>query len=262
MKKHMSYGVLVITVALLFVANIPPLFAAKTDDRVESSARKSYVFRAYLKGDDIKIDVRNGIATLTGTVADESHRILAGDMIASLSGVAEVENKLIARDKIPADDTNASLASKVNLLLSLHRNVNATGTEVIARNGTVTLRGKVSSMIQRDLTTEYVKDVDGVKTVKSEMTVSSAVVMPDEKTIFEKMAARDEAIDDVSITVLVEMMLLNHRSTSALTPIVQTKEGVVRLKGNARNAATKELISTFVNDVHGVKRVINTMSFE
>ena len=257
MKNRMSRLVLIATVASLFFIGTP-LFASRTDDRIESSARQTFVFRTFLKEDDIKIQLKNGVATLTGTVFDESHAFMAGDIVASLPGVAEVENKLIEYGEAPAVNTDAWLIGKVKFILLLHRSVNAAGTEVIARNGTVTLRGKAGSMAQKDLTTEYVKDVEGVNNVKSEMTVSGPGPEPGRKT----MDTPGEAIDDVSITVLVEMTLLNHRSTSALTPIVLTKEGVVRLRGNARNDAKKDLISKYAGDVHGVKRVINVMSFE
>ena len=51
-----------------------PLRAADTDSRIESSAAKSYVFKTYLKDDSIKTDSKEGVVTLTGTVADASHK--------------------------------------------------------------------------------------------------------------------------------------------------------------------------------------------
>jgi len=59
--------------------------------------------------------------------------------------------------------------------------VSATGTEVLAKDGTITLRGKADSAAQKDLTTEYAKDVEGVKDVKNEMTVLAAATKPGEK---------------------------------------------------------------------------------
>ncbi len=257
MKKRKYRLVLMATAASVFLFSMP-LYASRTDDRIESSARKTFVFKTFLKDDDIRIELKNGLATLTGTVVDESHVFMAGDIVASLPGVAEVENKLKENVEAPAPNTDAWLTGKVKSILWFHRSVNAAGTEVIARDGTVTLRGEAGSMAQKDLTTKYAKDVAGVKNVRNEMTVSGPESRPEHRTT----DAVDEAIDDVSITVLVEMTLLHHRSTSALTPIVLTKEGVVRLRGDARNAATKELIDRYARDVHGVKRVINVMSFE
>jgi hyperosmotically inducible periplasmic protein len=56
--------------------------------------------------------------------------------------------------------------------------------------------------------------------------------------------------------------LLYHRSTSALNTKVETKEGVVTLSGKAKNAAEKDLATKLVNDVYGVKSVVNTMTIE
>jgi hyperosmotically inducible periplasmic protein len=257
MKKRKYRLILMAAAASVFLFSMP-LLASRTDDRIESSARKTFVFKTFLKEDDIRIELKNGVATLTGSVADESHAFMAGDIVASLPGVTEVENKLKENGEAPAVNSDAWLTGKVKSLLLLHRSVYAAGTEVTARDGLVTLRGEAGSMAQKDRTAEYAKDVAGVKSVRNEMTVSGPEPEPGHKTA----GAMDEAIDDVSITVLVEMTLLRHRSTSALNPIVQTKEGVVRLRGNARNDATKDLIDRYVHDVHGVKRVINVMSFE
>ena len=71
-----------------------------------------------------------------------------------------------------------------------------------------------------------------------------------------------EKIDDASITALVKMTLLYHRSTSGLNTKVDTKHGVVTLTGKAKNASEKDLATKFVKDVHGVKSVKNQMTIE
>ena len=76
----------------------------------------------------------------------------------------------------------------------------------------------------------------------------------------EKMDDIGESIDDASITALVKTTLLYHRSTSALKTTVETKEGVVKLGGKAKNAAEKDLATKLVSDVHGVKQVVNNMT--
>ena len=62
--------------------------------RIESSAKKSYVFKNYLKDDDIKIQSKDGAVTLTGTVSEESHKSLARETVAGLPGVKSVDNRL------------------------------------------------------------------------------------------------------------------------------------------------------------------------
>ena len=74
MKSKYSVTFLAAAVALLVTSM--PVLASKMDDRIESSAKKSYVFKTYLKGDDIKIQSKDGVVTLTGSVSEESHKII------------------------------------------------------------------------------------------------------------------------------------------------------------------------------------------
>ncbi len=130
------------------------------------------------------------------------------------------------------------------------------------QEGIVTLRGEATSQAQKDLTTEYVKDVVGVKDVKNEMTVPKAPKSSVVKTMDEKIDDVGEKIDDASITALVKMTLLYHRSTSALKTKVETSDGAVTLSGKAKNAAEKDLATKYVQDVRGVKSVTNQMTIE
>ncbi|MBU0544608.1 MAG: BON domain-containing protein [Proteobacteria bacterium] len=95
MKKALYCLTLIVIMASLFIINVP-LFASEMDDRIESSAKQSYVFKTYFRGDDIKVQSTDGVVTLTGTVSDESHKSLAQETVASLPGVKSVDNKLEA----------------------------------------------------------------------------------------------------------------------------------------------------------------------
>jgi hyperosmotically inducible periplasmic protein len=254
-------SIVIATVASLFLISLP-LFASEIDDRIETSAKQSYVFKTFLKDDDITIQSQDGVVTLTGTVSEESSKSLAWETVANLPGVTIVNNRLEIKNEAPAEDTDAWLITNVKSALLFHRNVNASETEVLAKDGTVTLRGEAESVAQKDLATEYAWDVQGVKDVKNEMTVSADATTSPKKTMGEKMDAISESIDDASVTALVKTTLLYHRSTSALNTIVTTKDGTVYLGGKAKNAAEKDLATKLVNDIHGVKKVVNNMSIE
>jgi osmotically-inducible protein OsmY len=241
---------LVAAVALLALS--VPVHASKMDSRIESSAKKSYVFKTYLKGDDIKIQSIDGVVTLTGTVSEELHKSLAQETVAGLPGVKSVDNRLEVKGERPVENSDAWLTAKVKTMLLFHRNVSAM-TEVNTKDGIVTLQGEATSQAQKDLTTEYAKDVEGVKDVKNEMAVTKTS---------KKTQTVGEKIDDASITAQVKMTLLYHRSTSALNTSVTTKKGVVTLSGKTSNAAEKDLATKFANDVNGVKGVKNRMTIE
>jgi len=230
-----------------------PVHASKMDDRIESSARKSYVFETYLKTDDIKIQSVNGVVSLTGTVSEESHKSLAKETVASLPGVKSVDNRLEVKGDRSAEYSDAWIMMKVKATLWFHRSVSGLKTEVNnVKGGIVTLQGEATSQAQKDLTTGYAKGVEGVKDVKNEMTVSVAKTS---RTVGQN-------IDDASITALVKMTLLYHRSTSALNTKVETNRGVVKLIGKAKDASEINLATKYANDVNGVKSVNNQMTIE
>jgi len=249
-----KYSIALMLAAVVLMALSVPVQASKTDDQIVSSAKNSYVFKNYLKNDDVKIQSKNGAVTLTGTVSEESHKALARETVAGLSGVKTVDNRLEVKGApLAATNSDAWLVTKVKTTLLFHSSVSASATEVNAKDGIVTLRGNAASQAQRDLTTEYAKDIDGVKDVENEMVVS---------TPSKKAQSAGDKIDDASITGLAKMTLLYHRSTSALNTSVTTKNGVVALTGKAKNAAEKDLATKYVKDVNGVKSVNNRMTIE
>jgi osmotically-inducible protein OsmY len=251
MKTMNKFLVLMAAVVALLALSVS-VQASKTDDRIVSSAKKSYVFKTYLKGDEIRIRSKDGVVTLTGTVSEESHKSLAQETVASLPGVQSVDNTLEVIGERLAENSDAWLTAKVKTMLLYHRNVSAM-TEVNTKDGIVTLQGEATSQAQKDLTTEYVKDVEGIKNVNNEMTIANTS---------KKTQTVGQKIDDASITSLVKMTLLYHRSTSALNTSVTTKMAVVTLSGKAKNKAEKDLVTKFANDVNGVKGVKNQMTIE
>ncbi len=230
-----------------------PLRAADTDSRIESSAAKSYTFKTYLKDDSIKVESKDGVVTLTGTVADASHKSMAENTVASLPGVTSVDDQLTISGEQPAEHSDAWITTKVKTALLFHRNVSATGTTVYTKDGVVTLQGEASSLAQKELTTEYAKDIDNVKSVNNEMTVAKTPPTAPDATIGDK-------IDDASITAQVKSSLMSHSSTSAIHTGITTTDGVVTVTGIAKNDAEKSLVTKLAADINGVTSVINNMT--
>jgi len=226
---------------------------AEVDRRIEDSARESYVFTTYLKSDAISVEAKEGIVTLTGSVAADSRKALAQETVAGLPGVKGVENKLEVTGA-PTASSDAWLSDKLKITLLFHRSVRSGKTEVEVKDGVVTLRGRAENQAQKELTTEYARDIEGVKEVINEMTVA-----PEPEN---GIRTAGEKIDDVSITAQVKLALLLHRSTSAVGTTVQTKRATVTLWGKAANAAERDLVTKLVRDINGVKKVKNRMTLE
>ena len=133
--KAIHSAVLMAAAFALLVISVP-VHGSNTDDGIESSARKTYVFKTYLKDDDIKIQSKDGVVTLTGTVAEEPNKILAQDTVAALPGVKSVDNQLKLKDEPGAGSPDALVSARVKLDLLSHRNLSALGFAVFRhKNG-------------------------------------------------------------------------------------------------------------------------------
>ncbi len=265
----------------LLVTNVPAN-ATPTDDIIESAAKESYIFKNYLQDDNIVVESKDGTVTLTGSVAEESHKALAQEIVESIVGVVVVDNQLQIKTAI-VKSLDDEIFSRVRLALMSHRSLRGIDVRFVVADGIVTISGMAQDTAQIDLTTEYIKDVEGVKDVKNEMGVMNE--QPEVgKTLGEKMGDAGkkigdkldvvgkkigdktidvaELIDDGSITAMVKAALMYHRSTSALATKVGTLDGVVTLSGTAKNESARELATKVAQDVRGVRSVVNTMGLE
>lgn len=238
-------------VFVLLATGIKAQTAPGLDARIESTTRNSHVFKTYLKDDRVSVDSKKGIVTLSGTVSSRSHKSLAEATAENVRGVKSVTNNI----SVQTDEGNSDgwIGTKVRTTLLFYRNVRGLRTEVDVKDGAVTLRGEANSAAQKDLTTEYVKDVDGVTSVNNQMTVAAAPAPAPKESMGKK-------IDDASITAQVKLALLYHRSTSALSTSVKTNRGVVVITGKAMNGAEKDLVTKLVRNIDGVTSVQNRMT--
>ena len=229
-----------------------PMVAASLDGQIESSIMNSYNFKAYMREDSIKVVCSAGVVTLTGSVVQEYHKALAQETAIEQVGVKRVSNQLVVVGVQPAEHSDAWISMKVKTALAFHKNVSVTDTDVKTQGGAVTLTGRADSSAQKELTGEYAKDVDGVTEVYNDLDVVSPGPGAG--------ASLGEKVDDASITAQIKTTLLFRKSTHALTTKVVTRDGIVSLSGEARNAAEKELAGKLAEDIKGVRQVNNRMS--
>ena len=252
LAKKVIYTVPVVIAALTLLSFSLPVQAqaANIDNNIESSAKTSHVFTNYLNDDPIKVEAKDGAVTLTGSVATESHKSMAEETVSNLPEVKSVDNQLEVEGDTPSERSDAWLMTKVKTTLLFHRSVSAV-TEVDVQDSIVTLSGVADNQAQKELTTEYANDIERVKEVKNEMLVAKSA--EEKETIGDK-------IDDASITTMVKMTLITHRSTSAFKTSVTTKDAVVTLTGKTDNQAEIDLAGKLASDVNGVQSVQNNMT--
>jgi len=239
-----------ITLALSMLLTPAVLRADENDDRIDAAAKSTYVFKTFLVEDSVTTKTKDGITTLSGSVKEADHKQLAQDTVAGLPGVKSVDNQIEIKET-PEKYSDTWLYLKVKNTLAFHRSVSALKTTVVLKEAVVTLTGEASSEAQKELTAEYASDVEGVKAVRNEMTVSTQGE-PEPLSL-------SVMIDDASISAQVRAALFTHRSTSAFQTSVLTSNGIVTVGGIAKNEAEKNLVTKLVSDIHGVKSVVNNM---
>jgi len=232
---------------LVIAGPIALLASSATDRKIEDAAKASYNYQTVLE-DHVKVKVRDGVVTLTGTVQDKDDKDLAADTVENLPGVVSVHNE-IKVEPTYLEHSDAWMAFKIRSRLLVKANVSAASTKVVVNDGNVVLSGTADNIAQKDLTAVYAKDIDGVKSVKNEITVKDPVP-----------STMGEKIDDASITSQVKFALLSHKATSALKTKVTTNDGVIVITGEASSAAEKSLVTKLASDVRGVKSVNNSMT--
>ncbi len=236
---------------LLLIASSPLALVAtpEMDRKIEDAAKASYNYRTVLDN-HVKVKAQDGLVTLTGTVEDKDEKALAVDTVENLPGVTGVRNEIEIKSAYP-EKSDAWMAFKIRSRLLVKGNVSATSTTVAVTDGVVLLTGTAENGAQKELTEVYAKEIDGVKSVKNEITIKETPAAS--RTASERM-------DDASITSQVKYALLTHKSTSALQTKVTTIDGAIVISGEASSAAEKSLVTKLAQDVRGSTSVTNNMT--
>ena len=148
------YSTVLLTAASVMLLLSSPGYASNIDNRIESSAKESYIFKRYLNEDVIQVTSKDGVVTLTGSVADEFHKQLAMETVAGLPGVLVVDNQLLLKNANTASGSDSLVSERVKLAMLHHRNLSSLKPDIQVKNGVVTIRGEAAIKSQIDLATE------------------------------------------------------------------------------------------------------------
>ncbi len=128
-----------------------------------------------LSSHDIAVDVRRGVAVLTGVVDSFRRRVAALDLAAQVSGIDLVEDHL--RVQPTGEITDGDLASEVRSMLTHDREIGAEAVLVSAHAGRVVLEGTVSNESQRRHAEDLALSATGVHKVTNQLVVAGEARM-------------------------------------------------------------------------------------
>ena len=126
-----------------------------------------------------KVDVKDGVVTLTGTVKNLAQKDLTEAYVKDIDNVKAVRNQLVVEVPGAGDSTigedmdDASITSQVKYALLSHRSTSALTTKVITENAVVSITGVAGSDAEKALVTKLAQDTRGVKSVVNDMTIKT-----------------------------------------------------------------------------------------
>ena len=228
--------------------------------RQESQIWTTFALSPHLRANDLKVNVSEGKAVLTGTVDEEINKELAKQIALGVSGIKEVDNKIVVQsDYNPKasygygetiEDVTITATVKSRLIWSKYSYMSTT---VETKRGHVYLNGSVGSKEAKDLASSLAANTRGVIAVKNLLTVSDK---PD-TTVNIKGAANDASKDiaDAWVSTKIKSNFLYSTNVSGSDIEVDTKAGAVTLKGRVSSSAERALAIEIAQNVRGVKSV-------
>ena len=147
---------------------VPP--NALTDARISAAIRDAVALDPRVMSSGIRVAVRDGVATLSGSVSSMKGRAAAEALSRATVGVKGVQNQLqIQPTKFVTDE---ELTRRVKDSLVFDPVTDAYEIRVAVERGTVTLAGRVDSAYERAQATDVAAGIAGVKSVRNEIEVN------------------------------------------------------------------------------------------
>lgn len=267
-KKTLS-----VIVAMLIGASGPAFAAAgeqNSDTWTKAKLVTTYTLNRHLNPFDIDVDVQKGVVTLRGKVESSVERDLATELARSIEGVREVRNELAidpnsagqARDQSFTSKVNdANITAKVKSQLLWNRNTHGMNIDVDTRGGVVTLNGTVKSSSESELAELIARNTSDVAKVNNQLKIDSKTASTSDKAANTARSV-EQNISDTWITTKVKSALLYNRFIDSEDIKVETRNGVVYLKGTVEDRHQKDQALSVTRDIRGVKDVKAELKLE
>lgn len=236
-----------------------------TDVRQEAQIWTSYALNPHLRVHDLHATVKDGKATITGTVQEDLSKELANEIALGVDGITEVDNQIEVVSDLPRDSEkgassfgqgidDATITATVKSKLMWSKYTCGFATTVRTKSGRVYLTGSADSAEAKRVAGSLAADTRGVVSVSNALTVSSPTSATQGSDTTITTEAKQE-ISDSWITAKVKLNLLYSSNVAGNDVHVSTEAGVVTLTGQLDSAAEKSLAVELTQNVLGVKSV-------
>ncbi len=140
-----------------------------TDEGLAQRLANVLKWNVSAQGENVQVEVKNGIVTLTGEVEWQHQRANIEQNVAHVSGVANVISLITIKPRLSASEVK----KQIREVLEHHADVEASKVSVEALDGKVTLSGTVDSLAEMDRIENAVWAVPGVSKLVNDLYVTS-----------------------------------------------------------------------------------------
>ncbi|MEL4455058.1 BON domain-containing protein [Lutimonas vermicola] len=139
----------------------------KTDKEIAKAIVEAFEWNSAVPADDVKVKVENGWVYLTGEVQWNYQKNAAKNAVENLLGVIGVRNLITLKDNIEPADIKDRIKKAFQRMATLE----ADGITLETHGNTVTLRGKVHSIKEKEDAETAAYNAPGVYDVKNRLEV-------------------------------------------------------------------------------------------
>jgi len=193
----------------------------KSDIELKNDVESELSWEPSVNAAHIGVTVRNGIATLTGSVPSYAEKDAAERATKRVYGVKALANDLEVKLPSSGKRTDEDIAAACVNALQAHASVPDEKIKVVVNNGWIALEGQVDWQYQKIAAESAVRYLAGVTGVSNNIRLVPHVSASDVKDKIEAALKRNAEIDARRISV-------------------ETQDGKVILHGSVRSWAEKE----------------------